>query len=157
MGQFPAGGSERWDSWGVDLVPFRTDGDETLIFAQRGIGEPGYRSPEMWAESVRGRFGGRIRQHPGASEPAVSLDDDLARAKQCVTWNSGAALQALMLGVPVWSAGPWIGASAARPLAEWGAEPKRDEAARLEVFRRLAWGMWTLDEIRTGEPIRRLV
>lgn len=157
MGQFNAGGPERWDGWNVDLSPFRSGGEETLIFAQRGIGAPGYRSPDMWAESVRGRIGGRIRKHPGMSAPDVSLTDDLARAKQCVTWNSGAALQALTLGVPVWSAGPWIGSEAARPLAEWGAEPKRDDEARLKMFRRLAWGMWTLDEIRTGEPIRRLI
>jgi hypothetical protein len=141
---------------GVELAPFRRDGDETVIFAQRGIGEPACRSPQMWAESVRGRIGGRIRQHPGTSDAAVPLADDLARARQCVTWNSGAALQALMLGVPVWSAGPWIGAAAARPLADWGGEPKHDDAARLEVFRRLAWGMWTLDEIRTGGPIKRM-
>jgi hypothetical protein len=29
--------------------------------------------------------------------------------------------------------------------------------ARLAMFRRLAWAQWTLDEIKTGEPIRRLV
>lgn len=155
-GSFPAGGPERWDSWGVDLAPFRAGGDETVIVAQRGIGAPGYRSPELWAESVRGRIGGRIRQHPGLSNDGVPLADDLANARQCVTWNSAAGLQALMLGVPVWSAGPWIGSAAARPLAEWGAEPKRDESSRLEMFRWLAWGMWTLDEIRTGAPIRRI-
>lgn len=154
---FPAGGPERWDSWGVELAPFRAGGHETVIFGQRGIGSPDCRSPQMWAESVRGRIGGRIRPHPGLSNDGVPLVDDLARARQCVTWNSAAGLRALMLGVPVWSAGPWVGAAAARPLAEWGAEPKRDESSRLEVFRKLAWGMWTLDEIRTGAPIMRIM
>lgn len=74
-----------------------------------------------------------------------------------VTWNSGAALKALKLGVAVWyEFTQWIGAQAARPLSEWGAEPKRDDADRLAMFRRMAWSMFTLDEIRTGEPIARL-
>lgn len=157
-GAFPEGGPERWDSWGVELAPYRTGGDETVIFGQRSIGAPGVASPYKWAENTQRRVGGRIRQHPGNAAPTVALADDLKRASECFTWNSGAALHALLLGVPVWSEGPWIGASAARPLSQWGkAEPNRDEAARLEMFRRLAWAQWTLDEIRTGEPIRRLV
>lgn len=158
-GAWPVGGPERWDGWGVDLAPFRAGGDETVIFGQRGIGEPGVRSPDRWAEAVRGRIGGRIRPHPGTGPEGVPLAVDLARARECVTWHSGAALLALLMGVPVWYAFPqWIGAGAARSLAEYGrAEPRRDEAARLAMFRRLAWSMWTLDEIRTGEPIARLM
>lgn len=151
-GEWSDRGSERWDSWGVELAPFR-DGQETLILGQRGIGEPGVRSPEAWAELVRHRIGGRIRPHPGVS-PAKSLAEDLANVGKVVTWHSGAALHALMLGVPVWHDYPqWIGATAGRPLAEWSCEPNTDEAARLSMFRRLAWSIWTLDEVRTGEPI----
>lgn len=158
-GRWPDGGASRWNDWRVDLAPYRTGGRETLIFGQRGIGEPGIRSPDRWAESVRGRFGGRIRPHPGTGEPAVSLEADLRDARECITWHSGAALQALLAGVPVWYAFPqWIGAAACWPLAEYGKkEPRRDDEARRRMFERLAWSTWTLDEIRTGLPIRMLL
>ena len=73
---------------------------------------------------------------------SIPLADDLTGTGSVVTWNSGAALKALKLGVAVWYEFPqWIGARAARPLAEWGAEPKRDDADRLAMFRRLAWAI----------------
>lgn len=156
-GRFNDGGPARWDSWGVDLPPFRTGGRETVIFGQRGIGAPGIRSPDLWAEQARTRVGGRIRPHPGTGA-SMSLEADLEDAREVVTWHSGAALRALAMGVPAWHAFPkWVGAGAARPLSEWPGEPKRDEAARLAMFQRMAWAQWTLDEVRTGEPIRRLV
>lgn len=156
-GRWPDLGPSRWDAWDVELQPWRCDGLETVILGQRGFGSPQVRSPDRWAEQVQARIGGRIRQHPGTGQ-AKPLADDLADAREVVTWNSGAALQALLLGVPVWFDFPqWIGAGAARPLSAWGGEPLRDDAARLHMFRRLAWAMASLDEIRTGEPIARLL
>lgn len=156
-GEFKPAGPERWDGWGVPLAPWRTGGRETVIFGQRGIGESGVASPPVWAEGVQRRIGGRIRPHPGQG-PAKALAVDLADARDVVTWHSAAALQALLLGVAVWFDCPtWIGAGAARPLAEWPGQPKRDDGSRLEMFRRLAWCCWTLDEIKTGEPIERLL
>lgn len=152
--------ASRWDGWGVELQPWRRGGTETVILGQRGIGEPGVRSPDGWAEAVRARLGvGRVRPHPGNVEaPAAALAADLAGAREVVTWHSGAALLALTWGIPVWcDFSRWIGAGAARPLSEWPGQPKRDDASRLAMFQRLAWSMWTLDEIRTGEPIRRLM
>lgn len=155
-GEFKPAGPERWDSWAVPLAPWLAGGRETVIFGQRGIGEPGVASPLAWAEGVAWSIGGRIRPHPGTGDE-IPLAKDLANARQVITWHSAAALQALMLGVPVWFDCPtWIGASAARPLAEWPGQPKRDDAARLEMFRRLAWCCCTLDEIKTGAPIDRL-
>lgn len=155
-GEFRAGGPERWDAWGVDLAPWRSGG-ETVILAQRGIGATGVRSPDRWAEAVRARIGGRIREHPGTG-PAVPLADDLSAAGEVITWSSAAAVQALLLGVPVWHAHPqFVCASAAFPLAMHGSStPMRTDARRLDAFRRLAWAMWTLDEITSGAPIARL-
>jgi hypothetical protein len=156
-GRWKDGGPERWDGWHVELEPWRRDGTETVILGQRGIGERGVRSPEQWAETTRRRIGGRIRPHPGTAA-ARPLREDLAGARDVATWHSGAALLALMWGVPCWYEYPrWIGAGAGRSLAEWPGEPRRDDGARLATFRRLAWAMWTLDEIRSGAPIRRLL
>lgn len=158
-GQWNVGGPDRWDSWGVDLAPWRTDDTgETLILAQRGIGEPGIASPLGWAETVQKAIGGRVRKHPGNAEPELALEDDLGGVSRVVTWHSAAALKSLMLGVPVWYAFPqWIGAGAAAPIAGWPGTPRKDDAARLEMFRRLAWAQWTLDEIRSGKAFTHLL
>lgn len=155
-GEIAEGDADRWDSWGIRAQPWRTRGHEVVVLGQRGIGHPSVRSPDGWAERVARKTGGRVRLHPGLG-PAPALVDDLQNAKAAITWSSAAALQALLLGVPVWHEHPrFIGAPASRPLGEWGAEPRRDDAARLAVFRRLAWAIWTIDEIRSGEAIAHL-
>lgn len=157
-GKWSHHGPSRWDSWDIDLAPWRAGGNETVIFAQRGIGEPGIASPRGWAQLVQARSGGRIRQHPGANKPQIPLADDLQNASAAVTWHSAAALSALVMGVPVWYAfDQWIGAAAARPISEFGAEPMRDDARRLAMFQRLAWAMWNVDEVSGGEALNRLL
>jgi len=146
-------GDWRWDSWGVSMSPWRTEG-ERVILAQRGIGESGIASPKDWAEKIRGEFGGRIRPHPGDNprKTAVPLDEDLKDAGEVLTWTSGAALRALLLGIPVRCAFErWIGRSAASDLR---GSLNRDDSARLNMFRRLAWSMWTLPEIENGDAFR---
>lgn len=157
-GHWPEGGPERWDAWGVEMEPWRAGGGETLILGQRGIGEPGIASPRGWAEMVQRAIGGRIRRHPGANTAPVSLQDDLASTASVVTWHSAGALHALLVGVPVWYGfDRWIGAGAALPLSEFGADPRRDDAARLAMFRRMAWAMWDADEVRSGAAFRSLM
>jgi hypothetical protein len=166
-GTWPDGGPARWDGWGVDLAPFRTGGDEILILAQRGIGENGLRSPPNWADRVREQLHrrnpatkARVRAHPAGGAPSIPLEEDLRNVRAVVTWHSAAAASSLLLGVPVFYDCPsWIGAEAGLPLARLfdGTEPKRDDAARLAMFRRLAWAMWNLDEIQDGTAFRHLL
>lgn len=152
-GIWPDLGPSRWASIGEELHEWRAPGHETIILAQRGIGESGIASPRGWAQAVQAKMGGRIRAHPGINEPVVPLAEDLRDALAVVTWHSAAAIQALMLGVPVQYAFPqWIMAPAAAPL---------DESVirypdRLPAFERLAWAMWHADEIRSGEPFERI-
>jgi hypothetical protein len=154
VGKWNVGESERWDSWNVELAPWRS-GTETLILGQRGIGEPGIASPVRWAERTQQRIGGRIRPHPGNGAAKTPLLADLARAAVVVTWASSAALIALAAGVPVFYEMPnWIGAPACRPLSEWG-EPKRGD--RLNMFRRLAWAQWEIREIESGAAFAHLL
>lgn len=154
-GTWPDGGSQRWDSWGVELPAWR-DGREVIFLEQRGIGEPGIASPRGWEREQCARLGGRLRNHPGANQPAVSLTDDLRDARCVVTWNSGAALLALLMGVPVFYGFPqWIGRGAARHISEFAAGPLRGD--RLSMFRRLAWAMWTDEEVRNGVAFNHLL
>lgn len=158
-GSWPSGGAERWDSFGVELKPWQSGGDEILILPQRGIGQIGVTMPLGWGDKTRNelRFktarNVRIREHPGKKNSGPTLEEDLSKAWACVTWGSGAALKALMHGVPVFYAyEKWIGASAALPLSD--DLENRFTGDRLPMFRKLAWAMWNCSEIISGEPFR---
>lgn len=140
-------GKARWDELGVELTPFRTNGDELVLLPQRGIGEAGVAMPRDWTGGAAQRSGGRVRLHPG-TKTATDLARDLAHAWGVYTWGSGAAIKALLWGIPVYSDMPnWIAGDAA---ARYGEAPNRCEHSRLHMFRRLAWAMWRLGEIESG-------
>lgn len=143
-GMFPVGGNERWDRLGVEPAAWRTSG-ETVILAQRGIGSDPTRMPMGWPQRAQARHGGRIRSHPGRGV-AKPLEDDLAHAGKVVTWGSGAAIHALLMGIPVVS-----------EMTNWIGEQDNTELGRLEMLRRLAWAQWELAEIESGEPMARLL
>lgn len=152
---FPIGDHDRWDRLGVDLAPWRSGG-ETVILASRGIGPPEYRMPYGWAHriAVDSVQGGpcRVRPHPGKKYARSresnrgSLESDLSGAGKVITWGSGAAVKALMWGIPVESHMP-----------DWIARQDNTDAGRLAAFRTLAWAQSTLDEIRSGEAFNRLL
>lgn len=144
-GRFPVGGGERWDGLGVDLAPWRAGGDEVVILPQRGIGPPEIAMPRHWLERTQRSFGGRVRAHPGQNT-CVPLQDDLARARCVRTWGSGAAIKALLWGIPVHA-----------DMPEWIGQQDNTDESRLAMFRRLAWAQWTLAEIASGEPFKRLL
>lgn len=157
-------GPERWDALGVPLAPFRATGEEVVLLPQRGIGAPGVRMPSHWpvdAMSALKRAGFdrlRIRPHPGRNKGGVALLDDLAHARAVATWGSGAALRALQAGVPVfYGFKQWVGVRASRLLSDAGDGVLCDEQRRLAMFRDLAWGMWSVDELATGAPFARLL
>lgn len=139
-GNFPIGGPERWDNLGIELQPFRS-GTETVILPQRGIGSKPVVMPPGWGNGLQGR----VRRHPGKSG-GVPLERDLRNCGKVITWGSGAAIKALMMGIPVESHMPnWIG------------EQDNTEQGRLAMFRRLAWANWRLSEIASGEAFRWLL
>jgi hypothetical protein len=140
-GRFPIGGPERWDSLGIVLQPWRTSG-ETVILPQRGIGPVPVAMPRGWGAN----FEGRVRKHPGRLAEHISLEEDLANCGKVITWGSGAAIKAIMWGIPVESHMPsWIG------------EQDNTDEGRLAMFRRLAHAQWTLQEISEGLPFHRLL
>jgi hypothetical protein len=163
-GQWPKGGPERWDGLGVRLQPWREPGGELVILPQRGVGPAGVAMPRDWLSRTERalRNAGiryRVRKHPGQLQ-ALALDRDLRGASAVATWGSGAALKALSWGLPVfYDMANWIGAPAGLPLANLlaGHAPQRDDEARLAMFRRMAWAIWRLDEIESGEAFRCLL
>jgi len=143
-GMFPVGENDRWDSLGVELRPWRPSG-ETVILPQRGIGAAPTSMPIRWAGKIKQVHAGRVRPHPGM-RPAVPLEEDLAHCGHVVTWGSGAAIKALMMGIPVTSYMPkWIG------------EQDNTDEGRLAMFRRLAWAQFQLHEFESGEAFARML
>lgn len=160
-GPFKAMGPQRWDSWGVECCEWRNVGREVIVLAQRGIGPTGRAQPHGWhrqaAEKLRHQTNRpvRIREHPGEN-PAKPLEEDLADAHCVVTWASGAALKALLLGVPVfYGLHDWCGAPMAAPFGTPIEQPFR--GPRLPTLRQLAWSTWNTDEIATGQPFVNLL
>lgn len=144
-GCFPVGDATRWDALGVELAEWRQRG-ETVILPQRGIGSDPVRMPANFTRKALMRFGGRLRFHPGKRADGLPLEKDLRNCGQVITWGSGGAIKALMLGIPVISYMPnWIG------------EQDNTNASRLAMFRRLAWAQWRHSEIASGEVFARLL
>ena len=83
------------------------------------------------------------------------FDRVLATAHCVLNWNSGPGPQAVIHGVPAF-VGP---DSLASPIANWDLSqienpPRPDRTAWLE---QLAHTEWTVEEIKSGLPFRRLV
>ena len=159
-GRWPRDDGRRWRSFGFELEPWRTGGDEIVILPQRSIGEPGIAMPLGWAEKAQAMCGGRIRPHPGRNAEDT-LRADLAKARLVVTWGSGAAIKAIAWGIPVFNDfEEWIGADASIPLEDYKLVrklPMRDDLAREQMFERLACAMYRVGEIESGYALDRVL
>lgn len=170
-GSWPSGGiplpkSEdfggRWARLGIELKPWRADGEHVLVCPQRGIGPKQYAQLPGWEESVVNRLRAltrrpiRVRPHPGRKAPERTLAEDLANCWALVTWASNAGTHALVAGIPVFFEGTyWVCAGAGERSVQRIERPAYPE--RLPVFERLAWAQWSVAEIASGEPFRRLL
>jgi hypothetical protein len=156
-GDWHVGGDR--DIKGVSLKPWRKGGEEIVILAQRGIGEPGVTQPHRWLNLALSKLKRihrrpvRVRAHPGTNKDAVPLEEDLASAYAVVTWASSAALKAICDGIPAYHAlMSWIGAPAAQ--IKWNEKPYK--GCRRAFLRRIAWAQWEASEIEQGTPFKYL-
>lgn len=161
-GRWFVGDTPRFPLMKQVVRPWREDGSFILVLPQRGIGAPGVAMPISWTRNIEKRLKAvtdrpiRVRPHPGLKSAAPPLAPALDGCHAVVTWASGAAIKAVMLGVPVFhELAGWIGAGAARHgIADLEKPFLGDRAPMLE---RLAWSQWTVDEITAGEPFRHLL
>lgn len=156
----------RFGLLGVEVKAWRNDGKKILVCAQRGIGSIGRASPAGWehkvAADLRGQLGVQVvvRPHPGDNDPTIPLERDLDGARACVIWASGAGVKALVEGIPVFYGCPWwICSYGARRYQGAGSlvAPIENDSQRAVALERMAWAQWTVGEIESGEPFRRLV
>jgi len=149
--------------WSAEITAgvkdWRNDGEHILVLPQRGMGERGVRQEKDWLPSVLARLQKatdrpiKVRYHPGIRpHPPIDFSDTWA----CVTWASGAAIKAIVAGIPVFHEFPkWIG----RPAARLGLDNLEDPflGDRGPMLHRLSWATWTAEEIEKGEPFKWLL
>lgn len=157
----PVGDEDRFSKLGFEPKPWRgTPGGRVVVCQQRGIGSNITASPPAWAEgyAAKLRKSGQstyVRPHPGNHPPRVPLTADLVGASCCAVWSSNAGVLALVEGYPVvYNAPHWIceqGGSRG-----WN-NPGYGDASRAAALHRMSHGQWHHDEIKTGEPLARLL
>lgn len=162
VGRWWIGDTPRFPLMGLKLSPWRPEGSFVLVLPQRGIGAPGVAMPQSWPRTIVQRLKGvtsrpiRVRPHPGLKSLAGSLLPDLEGCHAVVTWGSGAAVKAIMHGVPAFHELPgWIGAPAARFGLQHVENPYLGD--RTAMFERLAWSQWRIKEIASGEAFKTLL
>lgn len=146
--------SGRFDALGVPVPVARGGGDVDLVLGQHS-GDPSHgmtdRQMIAWGRAKCEETGGLWRPHPHSPNMQAGpvaegcYSDLLARARCVHTVCSTGGLEAILAGVP---------AIAERPdLAAWGelsGSSFPDENKLLSVLNRLAYGQWTLAEMRDG-------
>lgn len=157
----PVGDEDRFSKLGFDVKPWRhTVGGRVVVCQQRGIGRPGYASPVGWAEGFAAKIKkagttAYVRPHPGNHPPRVPLVADLAGASCCAVWSSNAGVLALVEGYPVvYNAPHWICEQGG--TRGWN-NPGYGDVSRAAALHRMSHSQWHHDEIKTGEPLARLL
>lgn len=159
-GRWHVGAENRWGELRISCGEWRRKGRHILVLPQRGIGPPGVAMPKSWPDQVSSRLKRvtdrpvRVRLHPGQDRP--SLTPDLEGCWAAVTWGSGAGIKAIIAGTPVFhDMEGWIAA----PAARFGLETIEDPflGDRQPMLHRLSYAQWSIEEISTGEPLKRLL
>lgn len=162
LGQWWCGDTPRFPRMGLTVKPWRVEGSFVLALPQRGIGAPGVAMPHSWPRLIVQRLRAvtrreiRVRPHPGGRNVGPTLEAALEGCHAVVTWGSGAAIKAIMLGVPaIYELAGWIGAPAARFGLQSLENPFLGD--RGPMLERLSWSQWPVADIASGEAFRTLM
>lgn len=153
----------RWERLGVSIAERGGSPSGYRLLAVQTTGDASHGMDEAqigaWCRGLRERMPDLvIRPHPlqahltygMPARPEEPLSVALAGARLLVTGNSNSGHDALLAGVP---------ALATLPGAAWAdlsGERLPDIDQRRAHFERCAWGQWTWDEFRDGQPHRFL-
>lgn len=164
----PAGDPDRLEALGVQIQPWRRDGRHILVcpptatyaglMRRAGVQVEGGDDWGAWAAAELARYTDRpvrIRTKAEFRASGRPLAEDLDGAWAVVAHMSNAALEAALLGYPIFVLGP----SAARPLARTDLAAIEDPFYpdnRREVAAGLAASQWTLEQLAAGDCWRAL-
>lgn len=145
---------ERALALGVELKPWRTEGEHILVCRQgpssgRHLGL----HPNLWHNialaTLLEKSKRPIRVREKVERESRPLADDLANAWCVVSHSSTCAVEAAIAGIPVicspWSAAAPIGCGSFEWLEDLPTPDRRDWLATL------AWSQWTIDELAAGD------
>ena len=154
---------ERLEALGINVAERGGDPNGYVLLCVQTTGDASHgmdeRALQRWCDEQAQRWPGLlIRPHPLQEHltyglpvcPAETLDEALAGARLVVTGNSNTGHECLIAGVPVIDTVP---GAAWAPLA---GETVPSVEARIDHFRRCAYGQWTWAEFRAGLPHRFL-
>jgi hypothetical protein len=164
---------ERFAALGHEIKPWRKTGSHILVVGQMGHRDTTVSMPVKWLESIHTELRHRtdrpilIHPKPGSKDPYTTGDGVridrapipqlLADCWALVTWSSKAAMLALIHGVPVFVIGPY---SIARRMAMHSIDsiesPYYPED-REDFLEHVADSQWSVAELESGEPFRRLL
>lgn len=149
---------DRFDALGLDVVAQGGDPNGYVLVCGQvpgdaALGQDGVEH-EKWLRSQLSQYDNAIyRPHPrggidlaGIESNRQSLADALSGARLVVTYSSNVGHDALLAGVPVMAHGPAAYTELCGDLPS--------VKARREYFSRVAYGQWTLAEIRRGDCMR---
>jgi hypothetical protein len=144
---------ERAQTIGVKLKPWRTSGDHVLVCRQgQSSGKQWRLNPNAWNDAMIGRLAKltdrpiRIREKVEREHRPLAADLDGAWA--VVTHTSTCAVQAVIAGIPVFCAPENAAAAVGCSDLTRIEDPHMPE--RENWLAALAWGQWTIDELRAG-------
>lgn len=155
--------SDRFEEWGLELKPYQAEGDfillcpssETMTRAMYGINQDRWvqimhdRIKQHTKKPVRVRYKPRKNGTSGPLAETVSFKDDLEGAHAIVTSASLTSIEALSLGVPVFT-------DTTHNPAAWCAEMDfsylntPNKYSREELFNNLAYKQYSIKEYRNG-------
>lgn len=154
-------GSERFERlWASELEPCRSGGDYALLIDQvpndAALARVAGNSLTQWVQQMMREIPHvlglpvRYRPHPQVTPVTSTLDEDLAGAAVCVTWNSNSGVIAALRGVPViaFDRGSMAWDVAAHSLGEGIHRPGMERRFRWACG--LAYTQWSPEECADG-------
>lgn len=167
-GQWYVGDVSRWQSFGLEMAPYRAAGNHILVTEQRSIGSKVMASPKGFHSTTLSRLSAitsrkvivrwhpRSRVNPHHAKEQPSAEEQLRNCHAVVTFSSAFAVKALLAGVPVFVEAPKFVLDGAvnRGLENIDNPILHD---RLPALQRMAWAQWAVEEIKSGEAFRHLL
>ena len=162
-GEFYIGDERRWNSWSVDISPWKNlrDSEEynknkkVLVISQNGHPKDDRTSPIGWSDAVQIDTKRKIVRTKKKVHHN-SIEDVWA----AVTWSSNYAIELIRQGVPVFAFSTQhemlniLAKQSNIDNIHTDIEDPYYPNNRLEVFKDMAWMQWSEKEIATGEPFR---
>lgn len=142
---------DRWRKLGIEVQPWRTSGKHIVVVPMSSfVGEFEGIDPKVWLAEIVGQIANftdrEILIKPKDSEQ--SLDATLANAHALVAYDSNAAVDAAIRGIPVFTAADNAAFAVSSPFINNIETPEMPE--RQQWLNNLAYQQFTHDEIKRG-------